>query len=187
MKRLPDLPIELKALASAALIYVGFSVLMGFTYIVTSHRGLGGSYRIGPSDIAALYTGPGVSTVTLISIAHVHLLGLFAIFSIVGYIFVHSTLSTGWKVFWSMLPFVAFPIDVTSWFLTKFVAYDFVYLVIAAGATFILSLAAMIFMSFFDLWIAPIGVRAKQASREALKTSEAGPRVPNAEGEARSA
>ena len=76
MKRLPDLPLELKALATAILIYRGLAVLMGFTYIVASHQGAGNSYWIEPSDIAALYTGPGVGMVTLISLAHIHLLGL---------------------------------------------------------------------------------------------------------------
>ena len=93
MKRLPDLPLELKVLATAALIYGGPAVLMGFAYMVASHQGASDSSWVGASDIAALYTGPGVSMVTLISLAHIHLLGLFAVFSIIGFIFVHSTLA----------------------------------------------------------------------------------------------
>jgi hypothetical protein len=157
MKRLPDLPLELKMLATATLIFAGLSVLMGFAYIVASHQGAGSSYWIGPSDIAALYTGPGVSMVTLISLAHIHLLGLLPIFAIIGFIFVHSTLGRGWRIFWSMLPFLAFLFDVSGWFLTKTVALEFVYLVICGGATFILSLAVMILISLYQIWFARAG------------------------------
>ena len=152
MTRLPQLPLELKALASATLIFAGIAVLMGFAYIVGAHQGTGESYMIKVSDIAALYTGPGVSMVTLISLAHIHLLGLLAIFSIVGFIFVHSTLPVGWKIFWSVLPYLAFLIDVTSWFLTKLVALEFVYVVIASGAIFMSALGFMIVVSHYQLW-----------------------------------
>jgi hypothetical protein len=157
MKRLPDLPLELKMLATATLIFAGLSVLMGFAYIVASHQGASSSYWIGPSDIAALYIGPGVSMVTLISLAHIHLLGLLPVFAIIGFIFVHSTLGRGWKIFWSILPFLAFLFDTSGWFLTKLVAPEFVYLVIAGGATFILSLAFMILISLFQIWFARAG------------------------------
>ncbi len=174
MKRLPELPSELKALATATLIFAGLSVLMGFAYIVASHQGASSSYLIGPADIAALYTGPGVSMVTLISLAHIHLLGLLAVFSIVGFIFVHSTLSPGWKSFWSVLPFAAFLVDVSGWFLTKMIGPEFVYLVIFGGATFILALAAMILMSLYELWIAPIG--ASRPKETVLQARMASPR-----------
>ena len=157
MKRLPDLPLELKMLATATLIFAGLSVLMGFVYIVASHQGSGASYWIATSDIAALYTGPGVSMATLISLAHIHLLGLLPIFALIGFIFVHSTLGRGWKIFWSMLPFVAFLFDVSGWFLTKTVAVGFVYLVICGGATFITSLAIMILISLYQIWFARKG------------------------------
>jgi hypothetical protein len=157
MKRLPDLPLELKVLATATLIFAGLSVLMGFAYIVASHQGAGNSYWIGPSDIAALYTGPGVSMATLISLAHIHLLGLLPVFAIIGFIFVHSTLGRGWKIFWSVLPYAAFLIDVSGWFLTKLATPEFVYLVISGGATFILSLAVMILISLYQIWFAKAG------------------------------
>ncbi|HUO98079.1 MAG TPA: hypothetical protein VMU01_05400 [Rhizomicrobium sp.] len=153
MKRLPDLPLELKALATAILIFAGLAVLMGYAYIVGAHQGTEGGYGFHVEDIAALYTGPGVSTVTLISLAHIHLLGLLSVFSIIGFIFVHSTLATGWRIGLSVLPFLAFLIDVSSWFLTKFVSINFVYLVIAGGATFISTLGLMILISLYDLWL----------------------------------
>jgi hypothetical protein len=152
MTRLPQLPPELKALTTATLVFAGLAVLMGFAYIVAAHQGDSESYWIKVSDIAALYTGPGVNMTTLISLAHIHLLGLLPIFAIVGFIFVHSTLSVTTKIFWSTLPYVAFLVDISSWFLTKMVSVSFVYLVIGAGATFILSLAVMILVSLYQIW-----------------------------------
>jgi hypothetical protein len=152
MTRLPQLPLELKALASATLIFAGLAILMGFAYIVGAHQGTGEGYSIGVSDIAALYTGPGANMVTLISLAHIHLLGLLPVFALIGFVFVHSTLPVGWKIFWSVLPFVAFLIDISSWFLTKLVALEFVYVVIASGATFISALGFMILVSLYQLW-----------------------------------
>ena len=149
MTRLPDLPLELKLLASAALAFAGLSLLMGFAYILAAHQGVEGGYGIHVSEIAALYTGPGASTTTLISLAHIHLLGLF---SIVGFGFVHSTLPKIWRMVLPLLPFVAFLVDVASWFLTKFVAYGFVYLVIGGGATFISALGLMIVLSLINIW-----------------------------------
>ena len=158
MTRLPDLPIELKALATAILGYIGLAVLMGFTYIVAAHHSADESYGIHAAEIAALYTGPGVSPVTLISLAHIHMLGLFPIFSILGFIFVRSSLPRVWRVILPVLPFVAFLCDVTSWFLTKFVGYNFVYVTIGAGATFISTLGLMILISLYDLWLGPRSV-----------------------------
>lgn len=152
MKQLPDLPLEQKALATATLIFAGISVLMGFAYIVASHQGSESSYWINTADIAAFYTGPGVGTETLISLAHVHLLGLLSVFAIIGFIFVHSTLPAGWRAFLAVLPFAAFLIDVSGWFLTNFAGAAFVYLVIAGGATFIMALGAMILISLYDIW-----------------------------------
>jgi len=153
MTRLPDLPLELKIFATAILTFIGLAVLMGFTYIVAAHHATDQSYGIHAAEIAALYTGPGVSPVTLISLAHIHLLGLFPVFSIVGFIFVHSSLPKGWRIVLPIVPFIVFPCDVTSWFLTKYVGFGFVYVTIGAGATFICTLGLMILSSLYDLWL----------------------------------
>lgn len=153
MKRLPELSLELKIFATVLLGFAGLSVLMGYAYIVAAHQGLNAGIGIHVSDIAALYTGPGVSTTTLISLAHIHLLGLLSVFSIIGFIFLHSTAAKWFRIVLSVLPFLAFLVDVSSWFLTKFVAIGFVYVVIGAGATFISSLGLMICISLYDLWL----------------------------------
>lgn len=161
MKRLPEMPLELKAFITAILIFAGLAVLMGLTYIVASHQGVNGSYSVQVSDIAALYTGPGTSLATIVSLAHIHLLGLLSVFSIVGFIFIHSTLSSLWKSFWSVLPFVAFLVDVSGWFLTKWEGAGFVWLVIIGGAVFSLALCVMILVSLYEVWIGPLGAKSK--------------------------
>jgi hypothetical protein len=155
VRRLPDWPIEFKLFATAALTFIGVAVLMGATYVVFAHQGANDSYWVGPQEIAALYTGPGVNITTLISLAHIHLLGLFGIFTVVGFVFLHSTLSVRARAFWSTLPFAAFIIDVACWFLTKEVGFDFVWGVILGGFVFILALGLMIIVSLFQLWLLP--------------------------------
>jgi len=154
MRPLAELPVEMKALATATLIFAGIGVLMGLTYIDVSHRGIHEGILIGPADIAATYYGPGVSAETLISLAHIHLLGLVSVFFIIGFIFVHSSWATGWKIFWSVLPFAAFLADVSGWFLTKSNP-RFVYLVITGGGLFMLGLAVMIVRSLYEIWLVP--------------------------------
>lgn len=155
MKPLPELPAEMKALTTATLIFAGLAVLAGLTYIDVSHRGVGGSFLISPADIAATYYGPGVGVVTLISLAHIHMMGLLTVFWVIGYIFVHSSYATGWKAFLSVLPFAALLVDVSGWFLTR-MNPGFVYVTITAGALFMLALDTMILLSLFDIWITPV-------------------------------
>lgn len=155
MKPLPELPAEMKALTTATLIFLGLSVLMALAYLDYSHRGVGGSLWITPADIAATYYGPGVSVTTLLSLAHIHMLALSIVFWMVGYIFVHSSFAPCWKIFWSVLPFGAFLVDVSGWFLTK-LAYGFVFFVIVGGGLFILGLAVMILLSLYDMWLTPL-------------------------------
>jgi hypothetical protein len=143
----------MKVLSTATLLFAGLAVLMGLWYVDVSHRSATGSW-IGPADIAATYYGPGVSVVTLIALAHIHMLGLLTVFWVVGFIFVHSSFVPGWKIFWSVLPFVAFLIDVSGWFLTK-QGFGFVYLVIVGGGLFSLSVAVMILLSLYEMWLVP--------------------------------
>ncbi len=66
-----------------------------------------------------------------------------------------NSFASGWKTFWSVLPFVAFLVDVSGWFLTKLTP-GFVYVVILRGGFFILALAVMILPSPYDIWLTPI-------------------------------
>jgi|GEM_PF-1189436 len=155
MKPLPDLPLELKALNTAALLFISAGILMALTYLDVSHTETTGILGIvTPKDIAKAYYGPGMSDNTLIGLAHIHMMGLFPVFWVIGFIFVHSRIAVGWRIFWSVLPFVAFPCDVAGWFLT----HSFepcVYITIIGGFLFVLSTVVMILTSLYQLWIVP--------------------------------
>jgi hypothetical protein len=163
MKPLTELRPELKALNTAALLYALLGILMALSYIDVSHSGTSG-YMVTPHDIAHAYYGPGMSNATLIGLAHIHMLALLPIFWIIGFIFVHSRISPRWRIFWCVLPFVMFPIDVAGWFLTHHIE-GFVYQTIIGGFLFILSLVVMIFVSLYEMWVVPFKRnRQKKAS-----------------------
>ncbi len=154
MKSLTELSPEMKALNTAALLFAGLAILMALSYIDVTHMAQTG-YLITPKDIAHAYYGPGVSVNTLIGLAHIHMMGLLPVFWIIGYIFVHSKISVGWRIFWCVLPFIAFPVDVAGWFLTHHIE-GFVYETIVAGGLFVLSIVVMILVSLYQMWITPL-------------------------------
>ncbi len=154
MKPLADLSVEMKALVTATLLFLGVAILMALTYLDFSHIGSNGSPLLTVHDIAATYYGSGVGYVTLLSLAHIHMMGLSVVFFMVGYIFVHSSFPPRWKATLAVLPFAAFLADVSGWFLTK-LNYGWVYLVLLGGGTFVLSVAAMILLSLWDIWVRP--------------------------------
>ncbi|MGD8568504.1 MAG: hypothetical protein PVJ39_10480 [Gammaproteobacteria bacterium] len=161
MKALPEQTLELKTLNTGALLFAGVAILVALAYIDVSHMGTTG-YVVTPQDIADTYYGPGLSVNTLVGLAHIHMLGLLPLFWIIGYIFIHSTISLKWRIFWSIMPYVAFFIDVTGWFLTHY--YEiFVYQVIIGGGVFVASLSVMIVVSLYQLWITPWKMRRSMA------------------------
>ena len=164
MKPLPEQSTELKALNTAALLFAGIGILMALAYIDVSHMETTG-FIITPGDIAHAYYGPGMSTDTLIGLAHIHMMGLLPVFWVIGYIFIHSKIRVGWRVFWAVLPFAAFPIDIAGWFLTHNFE-GFVYEVIVGGGLFVTSLAVMILTSLYQLWIVPWRTRGRAAPSE---------------------
>lgn len=154
MKPLAQLPVEMKALLTATLIFLGLAVLMALSYLDFSHMGSSGSPLLSVKDIAATYYGPGVGYVTLMSLAHIHMMSLSVVFFMVGFIFVHSSFPVRWKIVLSVLPFVAFLVDVSGWFLTK-LNVGWVYLVLVGGGGFVLGLGAMILLSLYEMWLGP--------------------------------
>jgi hypothetical protein len=153
MKPLPEQSLEYKVFNTMALLFAVIALLMGLAYIDVSHMQTTG-YIITPHDIAIAYYGPGMSINSLIGLAHIHMLGLLPVFWVISYIFLHSTLSRRWRIFWSILPYIAFFIDVMGWFLTHF--YEgFVYQVIVGGGVFVMSLIVMIGVSLYQLWVIP--------------------------------
>ena len=150
--RLVDQPLEMKVLISATLVFALVALGMALLYIYVTHHVPDGGLLITPKDIAATYYGPGVGLDTLIGLAHIHLWGLLVAFWIIGFIFLHSSLSRRWKIFWSLLPYIAFLGDVAGWFLTT-INPRFVWLVLLGGATFSTALFVMIIYSLWDIWL----------------------------------
>ncbi len=165
MKPLSQLPVEMKALVTATLLFLGLAVLMALSYLDLSHIGSSGSALLSVKDIAATYYGPGVGYVTLMSLAHIHMMGLSVVFFMVGFIFVHSSFPTPWKVGLSVLPFCAFLVDVSGWFLTK-LNEDWVYLVLFGGGLFVTAVAAMILLSLYEIWLRPAPQRLSVSGAE---------------------
>ena len=157
MKQLSEQSIDLKALNSLALLFAGIAIMVALAYIDVSHMGTTG-YLVTPKDIADTYYGPGMSVNSLVGLAHIHMLGLLPMFWIIGYIFLHTTIALKWRIFWSTMPFVAFFIDVSGWFLTHYHEI-FVYQVILGGIMFVTSLVVMILVSLYQLWIIPWKIR----------------------------
>jgi hypothetical protein len=170
MKPLSELAVDMKTLVTATLIFLGVAILVALTYLDLSHIGSSGGPVLTVHDIAATYYGPGVGYVTLLSLAHIHMMGLSAVFFMVGYIFVHSSFPVRWKAAFVALPFFGFLVDVSGWFLTK-LAYGCVYLVLFGGGVFVLSLVTMIVLSLYDMWLKPRTQMAVVASRQREATS----------------
>lgn len=164
MKPLAQLSVEMKALLTATLIFLGLAMLMALSYLDFSHIGSSGSPLLSVKDIAATYYGPGVGYVTLMSLAHIHMMSLSVVFFMVGFIFVHSSFPARWKIILSVLPFVAFLVDVSGWFLTK-LNVGWVYLVLVGGGGFVMGLGAMILLSLYEMWFGP-AQRAAMVSGE---------------------
>lgn len=161
MNSLPTLSPEYKALNTAALLFLGVGLLFALSYLDVSHLGSKAVANIftTPDEIAKAYYGPGMSIDTLLGLAHIHILGMFSMFWVIGFIFAHSTIALKWRIFWIVLPFAGFMIDVAGWFLTKLVMESFVYEVIIGGALMMTSMGIMILISLYQMWITPLRTR----------------------------
>lgn len=155
----------MKAFLTATLLFLGCAIMMALGYLDFSHIGSSGSPIISVRDIAATYYGPGVGYVTLMSLAHIHMMGLSTVFFMVGYIFIHSSFPARWKAFWTVLPFGAFLVDVSGWFLTK-LNEEWVYVVLVGGGFFVLGLVVMIVLSLYEMWLRPAAERVRVAPAE---------------------
>ncbi|MBF0282651.1 MAG: hypothetical protein HQM07_08825 [Zetaproteobacteria bacterium] len=83
----------------------------------------------------------GTSIQSLVRVSHIHLFGIAFILFFVGRIFILCEMPVLVKRITVLIPFFAILIDITSWYITKFIP-GFSYVVIAAGAMMGLSLGA---------------------------------------------
>lgn len=104
--------------------------------------------------VAQVDTGPTVSDLARVS--HVHLFGISFIFLLTGAIFALSEIGWKWRVLVIALPFLAIWADIGAWWITKFEPV-FAWAIVISGAVIGASLAAQIFISLWEMWLARKG------------------------------
>ncbi len=81
------------------------------------------------------------------------------IFLLTSAIFAMSEISWRWRLPIIVVPFFAIWADIGSWWITKFQPV-FAWVVMIGGALMGLALAAQIFISLWEMWLAPERPRA---------------------------
>jgi hypothetical protein len=93
----------------------------------------------------------GASLPALIRVSHIHLFGIAFILYFIGRIFILSDINVTLKRITVAIPFVAMLLDVTAWYVTKYIP-AFAYLVVGAGALMGISMGAQILVSLYQMW-----------------------------------
>ena len=102
----------------------------------------------------------------LARVSHIHLFGISIIFLLTGAIFSLSVTPVWFRVFVLIAPYLAIVMDIGSWWVTKYFDPVFAYIVILGGALMGLALACQIFVSLWDMWIAPLAASVRAKSQE---------------------
>lgn len=100
-----------------------------------------------------LKTDTGTNIVQLARVSHIHLFGISLIFLATGAIFALSETPVWLRVLLVVLPYLTIIMDIGSWWLTKYLAPAFAYVVLIGGVGMGLALAAQIFISLWEMWI----------------------------------
>lgn len=103
----------------------------------------------GVSDVAK--KSSGASLPALIRVSHIHLFGIAFILYFIGRIFILAEINVAVKRITVAIPFLAMLLDVTAWYVTRYVP-AFAYVVVAAGAMMGVSMGAQILVSLYQMW-----------------------------------
>jgi hypothetical protein len=98
----------------------------------------------------------GLSLLQLTRVSHIHLFGISIIFMLTGAIFSLSVTPIWFRVAVLVVPYLAIIMDIGSWWATKYYNPVFAYIVLIGGALMGLAMACQIFVSLWDMWIAPL-------------------------------
>src|SRR6266540_418622 len=98
----------------------------------------------------------GLSLLQLTRVSHIHLFGTSIIFLLTGAIFSLSVTPVWFRVAVLVVPYLAIIMDIGSWWATKYYNPVFAYIVLIGGALMGLAMACQIFVSLWDMWIAPL-------------------------------
>jgi hypothetical protein len=111
----------------------------------------------------------GLSLLQLTRVSHIHLFGISIIFMLTGAIFSLSVTPIWFRVAVLVVPYLAIIMDIGSWWATKYYNPVFAYIVLIGGALMGLAMACQIFVSLWDMWIAPFTAFARAKPQEARK------------------
>jgi hypothetical protein len=143
MKTLRELPLSAKALITAFLVSMGlnhgFAGLLSY-YIGNSAAG-GEKEHFQYKDI-----------VYLLRMSHQHAFGHGVMYTVLGAIFLLSTLPERLKTPLILLPFLGAGLDLAAWWLQKYAAADYEWLSIAGGILFSVGFTVMSVRIFWELW-----------------------------------
>jgi len=114
-------------------------------------------------------TDTGLSLLQLARVSHIHLFGISMMFLLTGAIFSLSVTPVWFRVAVLVVPYLAIIMDIGSWWATKYYDPVFAYIVLVGGAFMGLAMACQIFVSLWDMWIAPLTASAWTKSQELHK------------------
>jgi hypothetical protein len=111
-------------------------------------------------------TDTGLSLLQLAKVSHIHLFGISIMFVLTGAIFSLSATPVWFRVVVLVVPYLAIIMDIGSWWATKYYDPVFAYIVLVGGAFMGLAMACQIFVSLWDMWIAPLMASARAKPQE---------------------
>jgi hypothetical protein len=111
-------------------------------------------------------TDTGLSLLQLAKVSHIHLFGISMMFVLTGAIFSLSATPIWFRVAVLVVPYLAIIMDIGSWWATKYYDPVFAYIVLVGGAFMGLAMACQIFVSLWDMWIAPLMASARAKPQE---------------------
>jgi hypothetical protein len=113
----------------------------------------------GVHEVAEIDTGMKIGT--LVRVSHIHLFGVTFIFFIMGLIFSHAYVRPRWfKSLVVIAPFVALSLDISSWYLTKFVP-SMAWVVFVGGGLMGMSFAIQWTVSMYQIWFSKYDAPAR--------------------------
>lgn len=89
----------------------------------------------------------------LVDASHVHLFGMPMMFALLGGIFLLTSVKENWKRLIVSIPFVAIVLDIGSFWLIRYVAPQFVILMIFSGMLMGTSFLVFFLVPIYEMWI----------------------------------
>jgi hypothetical protein len=101
-------------------------------------------------------TDTGENILELARVSHIHLFGTGLIFMITGVIFALSGTPVWFRAVVVTVPYLTIIVDISSWWLTRYLSPAFAYTVLVGGGAMGVALAVQIFLPLWEMWIDPL-------------------------------